>query len=159
MAEKELKRMAQVGVIVEDIDKAIEAFSNDFGVTEWNHLDINETFGELLVDGEPAMLNIKVAINTEFGIEIELVQPTGEGKYMDWLREHGPGVHHMAFTMPNKNAKFDEFIQREFDNGRTPWIRATEKCGEPGQKMNFAYLDRRADMGVILEMYGEDNKE
>ena len=159
MAEKVLKRMAQVGVIVEDLETAIKAFSEDFGVTDWFRLDINETFGELLVDGKPDMLNVKVAVNKDFGIEIELVQPTGEGKYMDWLREHGPGVHHMAFTMPDKNARFNEMIQRELNNGRQPWIQATEKTGEEGKKMNFAYLDRRADMGVIMEMYGEDDKE
>ena len=158
MAEKMLKRIAQVGVIVADLDKAIKAFSDDFGVSEWNVFDANEMFGDLIVDGEPGKLNIRGAINTEFGMEIELIQPTGEGTFMNWLKEHGPGVHHVAFTMPNKNARFNEVVQREFDNGRTPWIRAEMVEGEPGQKMNFAYLDRRADMGVILEMYGEDKE-
>lgn len=158
MAEKMLKRIAQVGVIVEDLETAIKAFSEDFGVSEWNVFDANEMFGDLIVDGEPGKLNIRGAINTEYGMEIELIQPIAEGTFMNWLKEHGPGVHHVAFTMPNKNANFDAVLKREYDHGRKPWIRAEMVEGEPGKKMNFAYLDRRADMGVIMEVYGEDKE-
>lgn len=157
--EKALKRISQVGVIVEDLERAIRAFSEDFGITSWHTFDATKDFGDLIVDGKPGMLNIRGAITAELeGMEIELIQPTGEGPFADHLKEHGPGVHHIAVIMPNKNAGFKDVMARELAAGRTPWIRAEMAEGEPGKKMDFAYLDRRKDMGVIMELYNEDKE-
>ena len=157
--DKKIKRISQVGVIVSDLDRAIEAFRTDFGISEWNVFDANQDFGELLVDEKPGKLNIRGAITGELdGVEIELIQPTGEGPYADWLAEHGPGVHHFAVIMPDRNAGFQNIIEREKAAGRKPWVQARMAGGEPGERMDFAYLDRRADMGVIMEIYNENRE-
>lgn len=156
--EKLVKRIAQVGVIVRDLDTAVQAFEDDFGLDGWDIFDANEGFPDLLVDGEPGKLNIRGAITSVNGMEIELLEPIGPGPFADWLEQHGPGVHHMAIIMPDKNAAFPMVMRREADNGRKPWIRAEMVEGEPGKKMDFAYLDRREDMGVILEIYNEDKE-
>lgn len=147
-----------MGIIVKNLDVAMDAFKNDFGVSEWNVFDMNEAFGELLVDGQVGKINIKCAIANINGVEIELIEPIGPGAYQDWLTEHGPGVHHMAIIMPDKNAAFPMVMQREKDNGRKPWVTGAMLEGEPGKKMDFAYIDRRKDMGVILEIYNEDKE-
>lgn len=157
--EKMLKRISQVGVLVTDLDRAMKAFAEDFGITQWNVFDTNKDFGDLLVDGKPGKLNIRGAITAEIdGVEIELIEPTGEGPFADHLKKYGPGVHHFAVIMPDRNAKFKEVMERELAAGRTPWVCAEMVDGEPGKKMDFAYIDRREDMGVIMELYNEDKE-
>lgn len=153
--EKMVKRISQVGVLVRDLDQAMKGFTEDFGIKEWNVLDFDK-FPPLKVNGQPGKLNIKAAITTEIdNVEIELIQPTGEGPFADHLEKFGPGVHHFAVIMPDKNAKFGQVMERELAAGRLPWLEAEMIEGEPGEKMHFAYLDRREDMGVIMEVYDE----
>lgn len=156
--EKLVKRISQVGILVRDLEQAMKGFSEDFGVTEWEVLDF-KAFPPLKVNGQPGKLNIKAAITKEIDrIELELVQPTGEGPFADHLEKFGPGVHHFAIIMPDKNAKFGEVMARELAAGRLPWVEGEMLEGEPGEKMHFAYLDRREDMGVILEVYDENRE-
>ena len=157
--EKMLKRISQVGVLVRDLDRAMKAFADDFGITQWHQFDATKDFGQLLVDGKPGMLNIRGAITAELeGMEIELIEPVGEGAFADHLAKYGPGVHHFAVIMPDRNAGFRQVMDRELAAGRLPWIRAEMAEGEPGKKMDFAYIDRREDMGVIMELYNEDKE-
>ncbi len=153
--EKMLKRISQVGVLVRDLDQAMKGFAEDFGIQQWNVVDFDH-FPPVKVNGKPGKLNIKAAITTEIdNVEIELIQPTGEGPFADHLEKFGPGVHHFAVIMPDKNEKFGQVMERELAAGRLPWLEAEMIEGEPGEKMHFAYLDRREDMGVIMEVYDE----
>lgn len=156
---KVIKRISQVGVIVRDLDRAIAAFSEDFGVTQWNTFNANEDFGELVVNGNPGLLNIRGAITNELdGFEIELIQPIGDGPYADYLAEHGPGVHHFAVILPDNPAGFRKIMDRENAAGRLPWVHAHMAEGKPGERMDFAYIDRREDMGAIMEIYNENRE-
>lgn len=152
-----MKKITQVGVVVRDLEKAIESFANDFGVTEWNRFNGNESFGDVLVNGKLGKLNVLGAITSEFdGFEIELVQPIGPGPFMDYLEEKGPGIHHFAFLPPDWDKDYKKIINRETASGRKIWQEAEMKEGKHGEKLHFAYVDRREDMGIIFEIYNED---
>ncbi len=151
-----LKRISQVGIIVKNREEAIEGFEKYLGIPkeDWNITD-TENFPPLEVNGVKGVpLNIHIAIVTfDNGFEIELIEPIGEGPFMDHLREHGPGVHHFAMVMPDKNARFQELADLMQEGGIKPWIHA-KMIDIPGG-MDFTYMDAREQMGCIIEMYNE----
>ena len=150
-----ISRVSQVGIIVADIEEAKKNFEKYLGVTEWDCFD-GEHLPPLLVDEKPGKLNIKGAITTfPDRFEIELIEPTGEGPYMDHLREHGPGVHHFAIITGNKNDKYQDMMNLITSEGKHPWIHARQADCAPGEGMDFTYLDLRNEMGSIVEIYNE----
>lgn len=152
-----VKRIAQVGMIVENADLAMQMYEKYFGISGWEPFDMNTIPVDLLIDEKPGKLNIRGAIaQTPNGVELELIEPVGEGVFMDHLREHGPGVHHFAVIMPNKNEDFHDLMEEIQADGNKPWVHA--RMPEPegdGPRMDFAYLDLRRDMGSIIEVYNE----
>lgn len=148
-----LKRISQVGIIVKDREEAIKGYEKYLGISNWECMDA-ENIPNLVIDGKPGRLNIHIAIATmDNGFEIELIQPVGEGKFMDYLKEHGPGVHHFAIVLPDKNARFQELADTMAADGIFPWIHA--KMADVPEGMDFTYMDARETMGGIIEMYNE----
>lgn len=152
-----VKRIAQVGIIVENVELAVQMYDKYFGIDEWEHFDMNTIPADLIIDGKPGKLNIKGAIaQTPTGVELELIEPTGEGVFMEHLTKHGPGVHHFAIIMPDKNKDFDALMEEIKEDGNKPWVHAKlPDPGDGGPRMDFAYLDLRRDMGSIIEVYNE----
>lgn len=150
-----ISKVSQVGIIVSDLEKAKENYEKYLGVTDWDCFD-SDHLPPLLVDEKPGKLNIRGAIHTfENGFEIELIEPTGEGPYMDYLKQHGPGVHHFAIFTPDHNGKFHNLMDEIAKENKKPWIHAQQAdCGER-EGMDFAYLDLRKEMGSIIEIYNE----
>ncbi len=152
-----INRVSQVGIIVRDLEKAIQNFEKYLGVTEWDCFDTTlEEFPPLLINDSPGKLNIKGAIKTfPDRFEIELIQPVGEGPYMDYLVNHGPGVHHFAIMTPERNRLFREILDQQEKEGKKLWIHAKQLDGVEGECMDFAYLDLIEEMGSIVEIYNE----
>jgi hypothetical protein len=49
-------------------------------------------------------------------VELELIQPIeGESIYFDFLREHGPGLHHIRFNIPELQPIVDYLTQNKFE--------------------------------------------
>lgn len=153
--KKIVSRVSQVGIIVEDIEKAKENFRKYLGITQWDCFD-GDHLPPLLIDGEEGKLNIKGAI-TVFPdrFEIELIEPTGDGPYMEHLRKHGPGVHHFAIQTVDNNGKFSYLMDLVSKEGKMPWIHAKQKGCADRDGMDFAYMDLRPEMGAIVEIYNE----
>ena len=88
--------IAQVAIIVEDLEKAVENYRKLFGIGDWHFY----TYGQPLVKemtyrGEPAEYRMRLALSYLGPLRIELIE-LGEGDtvYADFCREHGYGVHH-----------------------------------------------------------------
>lgn len=155
MNEK-LKRISQVGIVVKDREKAMEQFGKFLGIENWDVTNAEELPVPLEVDGKEAKLPLHIAIATmDNGFEIELIEPIGEGPYMTWLKEHGPGVHHFAIILPDKNARMKVLRDEMIAEGGKVWTHA-KMIGVPeGEGMDFTYVDMRESMGSIIEMYNE----
>lgn len=153
-----IDRISQVGIIVENLEEAKKNFTKYLGITEWDCFD-EEHLPDLLVDEKEGKLNIKGAI-TVFPdkFEIELIEPTGDGPYMDYLQQHGPGVHHFAVITKDDNRKYHDLMKLITEEGKKPWIHAKQKDCEEREGMDFAYLDLRKEMGAIVEIYNESRK-
>ena len=153
--ENAIKRISQVGLVVRNREEAMAGFEKYLGIPQ-DAWDVNdaENIPGLEINGKPGTLNIHIAIVTfDNKFEIELIQPIGEGPFMDYLNEHGPGVHHFAMVMPDKNARIHELVKEFEDDGMHRWIHA--RMADIPDGIDFMYIDAREKMGAMIEMYNE----
>ncbi len=93
----------QIGVIVADIEKAIEGLTSVFGIGPFRIIDWppagREDMERRYYD-EPADFTARMAFTEAGPVELELIQPvSGRSIWADYLEEHGPGIHHIRFNV------------------------------------------------------------
>ena len=127
-----IKRVNHLGILVEDLDEAIQSFTENLGLT----LDHVEPYGDEL---EIAFLPCGETL-------IELIKPlTDKGSNADFLREHGPGIQHAAFEVEDLDAALGVLKTRGVQPlGDAPML------GAGG--MRIAFLDPQAFGGILVEL-------
>ena len=101
--------MDQVGVVVRDVRAVAETLGRLFGIgpfriLEWPIEGINP---ESTYHGQPEEYRLLLGFATIGRTQIELVQPlAGRSIWRDFLETHGPGLHHVRFTVPD----FEEMV-------------------------------------------------
>jgi hypothetical protein len=91
-------KVAQISVVVDDLHAYMKRYNDDYGIGPWQviHFDKNNTRG-MVVKGVPENFEIMLAICECLNVQWELIQPLSEnGSYAEFLREHGPGLHHVC---------------------------------------------------------------
>lgn len=142
----ELGKFLQIGIVVEDLDTALRNYEK-FGMGPWELVDFDGSkIPGFTESGMPGTLSFKGAMCQFSGFEIELIQPVSESIFMDWLRKHGPGVHHLAFT-PKEG--FEGFLHEYKKTGNDTIIEALFGDGEHG----FTYLDTINQLGFYSEIH------
>jgi len=153
MAKKESSSwtLEQIGLVVKDMDKALERFSvlgfGPFkakvlppGVKEW-------------VKGKPMRADVKVMATTLGNVELELCQPlSGDSPHRDYLTSKGEGIQHVLFTVEN----LQEEIDRLTALGCSVLLRAS--FGDDESSGGLAYIDLDAS-GLIVELAQRPRKE
>lgn len=88
----------QIGIVVNDMDRAVEYYSCIFG---WGPFQIREMKLEgITYRGQPGNCRLKIAQARLGPIEIELIQVLeGETPHTEFLRERGEGVQHLGFCV------------------------------------------------------------
>lgn len=152
--EPEFKRFMQIGIIVRNVDEAIKNYEA-LGMGPWEVTTMRNDvppFDDITFDGEalpesgPVM---KTAMMTCYGFELELIEPIADTIYMKWLKEHGSGLHHVAFDTKTEHKEL--LKQCKEKTGKEPWVRGKGIGG----LMDFTYLDLREELGLIVECYGK----
>ncbi len=143
--------LMQIGILVRNVDASIRYYEDNLGIGPWEISWLSgekDVMPDLAIDGNPRRDKIcKLAITHIFGIELELIEPVGPSQYMDWLKEHGPGMHHLGVTI---DGDYDEILADHKDReGRDPWVRGTAY----DNLMDYSYLDYREETGLIVECY------
>lgn len=95
--------VVQIGVVVKDLDKSIQALGDIFGIGPFRTIDwppAGRTDIEKFYYGQPADFTARMAF-TELGpVELELIQPvSGRSIWADFLDQHGEGIHHIRFNL------------------------------------------------------------
>jgi 4-hydroxyphenylpyruvate dioxygenase-like putative hemolysin len=95
--------ISHIGIVVEDCVKAAAWWERVFGVgpfsTEEYVLDASTRFK---FKGEPAEARMKASIAYSGNVFIELVEVMeGESPHTEFLRTHGEGMQHVAFSVEN----------------------------------------------------------
>jgi methylmalonyl-CoA/ethylmalonyl-CoA epimerase len=98
--------VAQVGFVVKDLEKAVEAYWRLFGIGPWHFY----TYGPPLVKrmsyrGRPVEHKMRVALAWLGPLRIELIQILeGPTVYDEFVAKHGYGVHHFGLLVDDMAA-------------------------------------------------------
>jgi methylmalonyl-CoA/ethylmalonyl-CoA epimerase len=136
----QLPGVGQIGVVVEDIDRAIAFYESAFGLGPW---DIREVGAPNVWDrGEEKPIKARLAFTNIGQVEIELIQILeGDSLHLEFLREHGEGLHHLGFFVKDFQAKLEQAKAMGFE------VLQVDPFGQA-----YAYLDTRQPGGIIFEL-------
>jgi len=140
--------IGQLGFVVENLEKTIEAYSTQWQTYNWQLYTYGpQNLQFMHYHGHPTSYTIKVGLGYIGNTRIELIQNL-EGKtvYTDHIEYHGYGLHHLGIYVQDKDAALNEIQSQGFhvimDGG--------------GQGLDgdgyFGYLNTEATLGVIYEI-------
>ncbi|MBQ3406494.1 MAG: VOC family protein [Lachnospiraceae bacterium] len=139
-----------LGVVVRDLDKAVKIYTEELGYGPFEIAD-GSFFDDKIINGEIGPgLPMKTATYRSDTYEIELIEPTGPSIYMDFLKEKGPGIHHVILKTDEKYADVLEMAQRV--SGRPPKLETKFPNGIP----IVAYVDLVDEAGLLIEIGGNN---
>jgi len=94
----------QVCMVVEDIEKAAEAWSKLFNVPKPEIMsDPPRENPDLTYRGKPALYGIKMAVIKAGAFVVELIEPDeNPSTFREFLDKHGNGVHHLGFEVGDR---------------------------------------------------------
>lgn len=97
-------RADQIGIIVPDLETAMDGYIATFG-TVFHVFDVDHTTARF--SGSSRTFRTRFAIATVGGTSIELIQPhTGTTVHSRHLETHGPGLHHVGmYTLNLRSAR------------------------------------------------------
>ena len=136
--------ICQVGLIVRDIEKSAQAFSEVFGlpVPEIIITDTQE-IAKTRYRGKPTDARAKLAFFDMGQVNLELIEPIGApSTWQEHLDENGEGVHHIAFTITGTE-QVVAFLE-------TKGIGVVQQGQYTGGM--YTYVDSVPVLGVVLEL-------
>jgi methylmalonyl-CoA/ethylmalonyl-CoA epimerase len=126
-------RIDHIGVVVEDLDAAVELYSGRFEMRE-QHRETVEAF-----DVEAVLLEIGEG-------HVELLRPlSADGPVGRFLERNGPGLHHVAYQTED----IDRTLAQVRDAG-IELIDQEPRTGIRGSRV--AFLHPRSTGGVLTEL-------
>ena len=128
-----LEAIDHIGFAVRDIDESIAFYSAMFGVTGWKRSVLPERFME--------------AASARVGsVLIELIAPTSESaSFAKYLRERGPGMHHIAYRVDDIAAALAQLKARGAQLiDETPYVGLHNHL--------VAFVHPKSMQGVLVEL-------
>ena len=140
--------IAQVAIIVEDLENAVENYWKLFGIGDWHFY----TYGKPLVKrmtyhGEPTEYKMRIALGYLGPMRIELIEPLeGDTVYADFVAEHGYGVHHFGVLVND--------VEKAITEAEAAGLTMTMDGAGFGRDGDghYAYLDTEDKLGVTIEL-------
>ena len=141
------RNVVQIAVVVRDVEKAAKTWADFFGleVPETSLTDPPEK-AHSTYRGKPTEARAKLAFLKMDNLQIELIEPIGEpSTWMDFLKTHGEGVHHIAFGVKGMNEQIANLEKKGMPLVQFgEWTAYTGGC--------YAYFDSEKQLGVIVEL-------
>lgn len=141
-----------VGIAVEDLDRAVETFSELFGGdAEVHRIDPGKEYD----DEGNVVEEIRFAyLDAGNGILVELMQPgtVGEGAIGEYVAANGEGIHHVSFWVEPKS-EFAEFYEKLGEMGFAtvgdePW-----RSDPSAERDNvYTYIHPKSSHGTLIEL-------
>ena len=101
------KTAVQVGIVVRDLDQSMRELGELFGIGPFRVIECPPPGREdgQFYRGQPCRFRTRQAFADLGTVELELIQPLeGRTLWSDFLAEHGPGIHHIRFNVPDHEA-------------------------------------------------------
>jgi len=140
--------VAQVALIVPNLEEAVEQYWKLFGIGPWHFY----TYGRPLVKhmtrrGQPTDYKMRVALSQLGPTRIELIEILeGDTVYAEFVQEHGYGVHHFGVLVDD----MDQALAQAEEAGLTMTMDGAG-FGRHGDG-HYAYLDTEDKIGVTIEL-------
>lgn len=141
MAESLFSRLRQVGVVVKDLDKAIEYYES-LGIGPFRRLSL-DALTDKMQYGKPYDFKMRVALAQMGPVELELIQPVDAPLQQDFLDAKGEGINHVAFSVDDIN-KAEAILVK---NGMKVLQRVRRANG------GSSYFNTDAVGGVLFELH------
>lgn len=142
-------RTYQVGVVVRDIDRAVE-FYERLGIGPFVEGPSAHALERKIYGQDAPDVKLKGLITQMGPIEFELLQPVaGRGIQAEFLEKHGEGVVHLC-------AHTDDLDRDVADLTALGYRVISSAVLEDGGK--FAYFDTREVGGLVLELFQTGDK-
>lgn len=142
--------VAQIAVIVEDLDQTVETYWKVFGIGPWHFYTYRRPFvRRMSYQGEPASYQMRLALSYFGPMRIELIERVEDSApsiYGDFIDEHGYGLHHLGVLVDDMAVALEE--------ARAAGYRIIQDglgFGPDGDG-HYAYLSTENDLGMILEL-------
>jgi hypothetical protein len=138
----------QIGIVVKDLHRTVETLNRLLGVGPFKVLEwpIEGVDPQATYYGSPGSYRLLLGFASSGGMNIELIEPLeGENIYSDFLKNHGPGLHHLRLNVP------------DFEARAAAWEQAGIKKIASGTGVHagskWAYFDTTELLdGVIIEL-------
>ncbi len=129
--------------VVDDVEAACLKWVNEMGVGPFFVTEYRDAFTQVTYRGEPARLDMIVALGQAGPVQIELIQPLVDRcAYRDSVPAGKMGFHHMCVWTEDIEADTSYFEKLGYP---------TANRGVVGD-VSFAYYDTRPLMGCMLEV-------
>lgn len=136
--------ITQIGLVVGDIEKAIDMYCRVFGLDRPN-VSITDSVEKAgtTVRGEKSIARAKLAFFNFGQVQIELIEPIdGPSTWKEELDAHGYSFHHVAFQIKNTPAVLEKLAE----DGITEIQHGSYTGGM------YTYVDSKKQLGMILEL-------
>lgn len=140
------KSLVQICVIVEDIDRTAAQYRAILGYDVPHEYQITQPYDHTksTYQGNPSDVPAKFVSFMMGSVAFELLQPTGAPSvWMDYLKQHGEGIHHVTFNVPRTAAATAAFA----DHG----YKVTQQGLFTGRRGMYTYVDTEKTLGVTIE--------
>lgn len=137
------KRHFQVAYLADNVDAAIALFADNYGIREWNVMDMLDIHGQ----GSATQY---IATAWAGDVQLEIIQPieTVPSLYSNWRRDSGLPLrlHHLGFLIGSEA----ELAQAKAALAAKGSPIVAE--GTFGEMLDFAYADTTAQLGHYYEL-------
>jgi catechol 2,3-dioxygenase-like lactoylglutathione lyase family enzyme len=147
MGDTLFSKVDQIGVVVKDLDKAVEFYQKlgigPFGPPRPVDRVDRKYFGKY-AEHDPSTFKVKMKTAKMGPVELELVEPVeGESLPMEFLKTHGEGINHIAIWVDDLAKEEAKLLAKGFKLMYRAWYR---------NGGGAAYFDTREVGGIWLEL-------
>ncbi|GHO99222.1 hypothetical protein KSF_092700 [Reticulibacter mediterranei] len=145
----QLPKLHHIGMVVRDCDATIRHYKEILGITSFFTYDVPPMPNYSLVYGKPATFELRVGFASLGNTLLELLQPLDRvSPFFHFLEEHGEGMHHLGFLVPN----VDDYLAKMEGKG----LHILGEWGEPSMNVKTVCLQGDSLGGTVLELM-QDN--
>ena len=140
--------IAQICVLVPDLDKAVRNYYHRFGIGPWTLYTYDSKFVPRQTrHGKPCSYASRIALANVGPMRIELIQPLeGETVYTEFIKKHGYGVQHLGVLTDNMASSLEQAAEAGL-----AMTMDGSGFGLDGDG-HYAYLDTEDLVGITFEL-------
>jgi methylmalonyl-CoA/ethylmalonyl-CoA epimerase len=145
-APLKLEALCQVSLVVRDIERTAQQFSELFGVARPQIIATpGHDRSKTTYRGQPSEATAKLAFFNTGQVQIELIEPSTEPSvWREFLDQHGEGVHHIAFRVEDTESVTERLA--------TSGVSVAQQGLYADASGVYTYMDTAPALGTMIEL-------